>query len=188
MPWIWPGGDGEGNFRIWKQTRTGLLSYPLDPEAARGHLAASIYLQMALHPEIIHIVGHTEADHAASADDVIAASKIARRAIENAVRGAPDPRADPLVQARKDELVTEARFTLETIRSRAASTVEDPWIDASTLADAVTSGFLDAPQLKNNRFGCGRVRTRIIDGMCLAVDPEGHPISEKHRLATIRKE
>ena len=29
------------NFRIWRQTRTGLLSYPLDPAAARGHLAAS---------------------------------------------------------------------------------------------------------------------------------------------------
>ena len=30
---------GDDDFRIWKQTRTGLLSYPLDPEAARGHLA-----------------------------------------------------------------------------------------------------------------------------------------------------
>ena len=36
------------DFRIWTQTRTGLLSYPLDPPAARGHLAASVYLQMAL--------------------------------------------------------------------------------------------------------------------------------------------
>jgi hypothetical protein len=37
-----PRGRGaQGGFRIWKQTRTGLLSYPLDPEAARGHLAAT---------------------------------------------------------------------------------------------------------------------------------------------------
>jgi hypothetical protein len=28
------------DFRIWRQTRTGLLSYPLDPEASRAHLAA----------------------------------------------------------------------------------------------------------------------------------------------------
>ncbi len=55
------------DFRIWKQTRTGLLSYPLDLAAARAHLAASIYVQMALKPDIIHIVGHTEADHAATA-------------------------------------------------------------------------------------------------------------------------
>jgi hypothetical protein len=44
-------------FRIWRQTRTGLLSYPLDPSAARAHLAASVYLQMALRPHIIHVVG-----------------------------------------------------------------------------------------------------------------------------------
>ena len=45
----------EGDFRIWKQTRTGLLSYPLDPTAARAHLAASIYLQMALEASISFI-------------------------------------------------------------------------------------------------------------------------------------
>ncbi|MCX6034047.1 MAG: hypothetical protein NTV38_03595, partial [Chloroflexi bacterium] len=83
------------DFHIWKQTRTGLLSYPLDQEAARGHLAASTYL---------------------------------------------------------------------------------------------TSGLLDAPQLKNNRFGRGAVRTQIVHGMCLAVDPEGRPLSEKDRLAMVRKE
>ncbi|MCU0486208.1 MAG: cobalamin B12-binding domain-containing protein, partial [Anaerolineales bacterium] len=44
------------DFRIWRQTRTGLLSYPLEPAAARAHLAASIYLQMALRPHILHIV------------------------------------------------------------------------------------------------------------------------------------
>jgi hypothetical protein len=54
-------------FRIWLQTRTGLLSYPLDSSAARAHLAASVYLQMALKPHIVHVVGHTEADHAATA-------------------------------------------------------------------------------------------------------------------------
>jgi hypothetical protein len=37
-------------FRIWRQTRTGLLSYPLDAVAARTHLTASVYLQMALRP------------------------------------------------------------------------------------------------------------------------------------------
>jgi hypothetical protein len=83
------------NFHVWKQTRIGLLSHPLDPDAARGHLAAATYLQMALKPHIYHIVGHTEAHHAATAEDIIEASRIARRAIENAVRGAPDMTADP---------------------------------------------------------------------------------------------
>jgi hypothetical protein len=176
------------DFRIWKQTRTGLLSYPLDPEAARGHLAASIYLQMSLQPQIIHIVGHTEADHAATAQDVITASRIARRAIENAVRGAPDPRTDPRVQARRDELVAEARLTLEAIRSLAAPGVDDPWSDPDTLAKAVTSGILDAPQLKNNPFARGTIRTRLLEGMCVAVDAAGLPLSEKTRLSDLQKE
>jgi len=33
----------DDNFRIWRQTRTGLLSYPADPDSARAHLAASVY-------------------------------------------------------------------------------------------------------------------------------------------------
>ena len=66
----------DGNFRIYRQTRIGLLSHPLDPEAARGHLAAATYLQMALNPHIVHVVGHTEAHHAATAEDVIAACKV----------------------------------------------------------------------------------------------------------------
>lgn len=180
-------GETEGDFKVWKQTRTGLLSYPLDPEAARGHLAASIYLQMGLAPEIVHIVGHSEAHHAATADDVIAASKIARRAIENAVRGVPDPRTDLQVQARKEELVAEARLTLDAICSLATPGVDDPWADAATLARAVTHGVLDAPQLRNNRFGRGTIRTRVISGKCLAVDVEGRPLSEKVRLSKLGK-
>ena len=182
-----PQGSGE-EFRLWKQTRTGLLSYPLEQAAARGHLSASIYLQMALKPDIVHIVGHTEADHAATAEDVIEASRMARRAIENAVGGAPDMTADVRVQRRKEELIAEARITLEAIRRLAEPGVADPWTAPATLARAVTSGILDAPQLKNNPFGRGKIRTHIIHGMCVAVDAEGHPLSESGRLASLGKE
>lgn len=170
------------NFRIWRQTRTGLLSYPLDPEAARAHLAASVYLQMALRPHIVHIVGHTEADHAATAEDVIAASKLARRAIENALAGQPDLTADPQVGARRAQLVAEASLTLEAIAGLAGPEVADPLTDPAVLARAVTSGLLDAPQLRNNRFGKGQVMTRIIAGQNLAIDPTGRPLSEAERL------
>ncbi len=107
------------DFHIWRQTRTGLLSYPLQPDAARAHLAASIYLQMALRPHIVHIVGHTEADHAATGQDVIEAARMARRAIDNSLRGAPDMLADPAVQQRIETLVIEAEFTLGAIRALA---------------------------------------------------------------------
>jgi len=170
------------HFRIWKQTRIGLLSHPLDPDAARGHLAASTYLQMALRPHIYHIVGHTEAHHAATAEDIIEASKIVRRAITNAL-GAPDLTQAAEVQERKSILVSEANNVLEQIRSLAALEVGDPWVDPATLARAVTTGLLDAPQLRNNKFGRGAVHTRIINGASMAVDESGVPLSEHERHA-----
>ncbi|MCE7985148.1 MAG: cobalamin B12-binding domain-containing protein [Caldilinea sp. CFX5] len=174
------------DFRIWRQTRTGLLSHPLDLDAARGHLAASVYLQMALRPHILHVVGHTEAHHAATATDVIEACKMARRAIENALRGAPDMTADPAIQARKHELVHEARVMLAAIRRlHRAEDGADPLTAADTLARAVACGLLDAPQLRNNAFAPGRVITRIDKrGACVAVDAvNGRVLPEEERVA-----
>jgi len=184
-----PGGGAgdEGAFRIWRQTRTGLLSYPLDPDAARSHLAASVYLQMALRPHILHVVGHTEAHHAATADDVVEACKLARRAVENALRGQPDMTADPVIQERKDELTREARVTLAAIRALAGPDVADPLTDPATLTRAVTSGVLDAPHLRNNPFARGQIVTRIdARGACVAVDPAtGRPLSEEERISQL---
>jgi len=176
--------DPPGEFRVWRQTRIGLLSHPLDPSAARGHLAASTYLQMALKPHIYHIVGHTEAHHAATAEDVIEASAIARRAITNAL-GAPDMTSAPEVQERKEALVLEAKTLLDAIRAIAAPGVADPWADPHTLADAVRRGLLDAPQLRNNPFARGAIRTQIVRGACVAVDDHGHALSEEVRLSQL---
>ena len=175
------------NFRIWLETRSGLLSYPLNLDAARAHLAASVYVQMALKPHIVHIVGHTEAHHAATADDIIAASAMARRAIDNALRGQPDMTADPAVQARKVELVREARVTLAGIRALVGESAADPLTDPATLARAVTDGILDAPHLKNNPYARGTIVTRIdTRGACVAVDPEtGRALTEEARLTQI---
>lgn len=174
------------DFRIWKQTRTGLLSYPLDVDAARAHLSASIYVQMALRPHIIHVVGRSEADHAATASDVIESCKLARRAIQNALVGQPDMTADPKIRARRSELVEQAQITLQAIRKLADDTQPDPLADPATLARAVTSGILDAPQLRNNPFALGQVKTRILEGACLPVDENGlAPLDEKKRVQSL---
>ena len=172
------------NFKVWKQTRIGLLSHPLNPDAARGHLAAATYLQMALKPDIYHIVGHTEAHHAATAEDVIEASRIVRRAIDNAM-GAPDMTADPAVRRRVRQLITEANKMLDAIRALSASS-SDPLTDPVVLTRAVTSGILDAPQLLNNKFGRGQVRTRIVHGASVCVDAKGKPISESSRIRALK--
>ncbi len=175
------------DFHIWKQSRTGLLSYPLEIPAARAHLAASIYLQMAIKPHIIHVVGHTEADHAATAEDVIEACSMARRSIENALRGAPDMTTDPKIIRRKVEIIAEAREVLEAIRQLDVDSGQDPFTNGAVLAKAVAVGILDAPQLKNNPFARGEVQTRIIDGACVSVDAAGKRISEKKRIAMLKR-
>jgi hypothetical protein len=47
--------------------------------------------------------------------------------------------------------------------------------------------LLDAPQLRNNKFGRGQALTRIVDGASVAVDKKGKPISEKKRIAQAMK-
>ncbi len=175
------------DFRIFRQTRTGLLSYPLELSAARAHLAVSIYVQMALKPHIIHVVGHTEAHHAATADDVIEACRLANRAIENALAGQPDMSVDPIVQDRKTELISEARVTLDAIRALSGSQVKDALSDPATLTKAVSAGIMDAPQLRNNPFARGEIVTRIDKrGACIAVDQNGgEEISEEQRIAAL---
>jgi methylmalonyl-CoA mutase cobalamin-binding subunit len=170
------------DFHVWTQTRTGLLSYPLEVNAARAHLATSIYLQMALKPHIIHVVGQTEAHHAATAEDVIEASWIARKAIDNSLAGAPDMLADPLIHTQVEHLVSEAEVTLQAIRGLARNDGSDAWTDPEILAQSVKLGILDAPQLRNNPFASGKIRTRIQNGSCVAVDLEGLLLGEEKRL------
>jgi len=172
----------DNNFRIWRQTRTGLLSYPLEENAARAHLAASIYAQMSLKPHIIHIVGHTEAHHAATADDIIDSARMARRVVENTLIGQPDMLKDPLIIDRKEEVIKETRVILNAIRNIHTDPDSDPFTDPQTLARAVGLGIMDAPHLKNNPFARGAIRTRIINGACEAVDENDMKISETSRL------
>jgi len=172
-------------FRVWRQTRTGLMSYPTDLDAARGHLGASVYLQMALRPHIVHVVGYCEADHAARADEVIASCRMAGRAIENALRGAPDMLADPAVQRRKEVLKAEALVIIEGMRALGQGAAGDPLLDVETLARAVESGLLDAPHLRGNPYACGRVRTGAVGGAIVAVDENGRPIDEAERVGEI---
>jgi hypothetical protein len=143
---------------------------------------------MALRPHIVHVVGHSEAHHAATAEDVIESCLLARRAIQNALRGMPDMTCDPQVQARCAALVAEAQATLAAIDSLAAPGCTDPLTDPTVLGRAVRLGILDAPQLRNNPIAPGRARTRMMAGACVAVDSQDRPLSEPERLQQFSKE
>jgi len=177
------------NFRVWKQTRTGLLSYPVDLDRARAHLAASVYVQSALKPDIVHVVGYPEANHAVTGKEVVESCAMARRAIENAYRGQIDMTSSPNIKGRVKGLVSDARALVDAIHNLGKNRSDDPLTDPMVLAEAVTSGFMDAPQLVNNPFGKGEIATEIDRrGACVVVDRHsGKSISEEERISTIMK-
>jgi len=172
-------------FTSFRQTRAGLSSFPADMDAAKGQLAMSVFVQMAVRPQIVHVVSFSEADHAATASDVVESCKIARGVVRNCLEGMPDLTLDPRVAERRAELREEAELLLQAIREIAAPGVKDPWTDPETLAQAIRMGILDAPHLAGNPHAAGRVQTRIIDGCCRAVDEAGNPLTERRRLEQI---
>ncbi|MEW6230606.1 MAG: methionine synthase, partial [Bacillota bacterium] len=143
--------------------------------------------QMALQPHIVHVVAHTEANHAARPEDIEEAVKIARGAIRAALMGLPDVRENPLVMRRKQELISDARAILDAIRQVAPNeSGEDPWTCPATLCRAVELGILDAPHLKGNPLARGDIVTRMVNGACRAWDPSaGRVLSEAERLARL---
>lgn len=172
-----------------RQVRPGLFSYPPDLDLGKGQLASSIYTGMMLKPHIVHVVGFCEADHAATADDIIESCKIARRVIHDCLLGTPNPLDNKEVLKRKNELVKEAQLLIATIRSLGDASSIDPLIEPVTYVRAVRKGVLDAPHLRNNPIAMGLLRTKMIDGACLAINPDtGNPIDEITRLGKLGQE
>lgn len=165
---------------VLRETRGGLFSMPLDADRARGQLAAATRTGMLLRPDILHVVGYTEAHHIGGPDDLIASCTLVHQVIDDALLGLPDPLADPRVAARRDHLVEEAAFLLAAIESRFPGAAAG---DPAALAGAVRNGYLDAPYLAGIPAARGATVT-VVDGGCDAVDPiSGRVQAERERLA-----
>lgn len=174
-------------FNIYRQARAGLASFPADLYQAKGQLAASAYLAMAIKPHIYHVVGFCEAHHAAEAEDVIESCKIVRGIIKNEFLGSIDLTKDENVQNRKRQLIEEANIILDSIKSLGPG-AEDPLSDPDTLVKAVKLGILDAPQLKGNPAASGQLKTRMVKSALFAYDEENtRIIPEKERIESILK-
>jgi hypothetical protein len=176
----------DSSFTSIRQIRPGLFSYPPDLDMGKGQLASSIYTGMMLKPNIVHVVGFCEADHAATAKDVIESCKMAKRVIHDCLMGVPDPLQDKAILRRKDELVKEAKILIRTIGALDDEESPDPLVTPKVYVRAVRMGVLDAPNLRNNPIALGKLKTRMIDGACLAISPDtGQPISEMERLESL---
>lgn len=133
----------------------------------------------------MHVVGYSEGDHAATAEEVIESCQIVHGVIHNCLSGMPDMLDDPAVQERKEELTSEARVLLDAIKSLGSGS-GDPLTDAQVLAKAIKMGLLDAPHLCGNPDAAGQVITAPVDGAIRAIDSQtGQRLSEQQRLANI---
>jgi hypothetical protein len=151
-------------------------------DIAKGQLAASTYLAMSIKPHIVHVVGFSEADHAASPEEVIESTKIVRGVIRSCLNGMADMRQDEEVCQRKQELIEEAHFLLDVI-GRLYPESNDPYSDPSVLTDIIRRGVIDAPHLMGNEKAKGTLETRLIDGKCLAYSKIlGREVTERERL------
>lgn len=172
----------DDNFKVYRQARAGLASFPANLNQAKGQLAASAYLAMQIKPHIYHVVGFCEAHHAAEADDIIESAMIVRGIIKNEFLGSIDMTKNENVVRRKNELIEEAKLIINAIKS-IGKNVEDPLSDPDTLVKAVSLGILDAPQLKGSKIAKGELKTKMVSGSLYAYDENEHRvIKEKERL------
>jgi len=176
------------NFTSYRQVRAGLLHLSPKLNVAKGQLAASTVNALQIKPDIIHVVGYCEGDHAAEARDVIESCEIVQGVIRNCITGNADAKIDPEVIKRRDELLDEASVILDAItelgRMMGKSEDSDPLTDPAVLAEAIRVGILDAPHLKGNPYAAGQLETRCIEGGIDAWSKkEDRRIFERERLS-----
>jgi len=175
----------DDGFKVYRQARAGLASFPADLSQAKGQLAASAYLALAIKPHIYHVVGYCEAHHAATHEEIIESCKIVRGVIKNVFLGSVDITKDSNVQRRKEQLIKEANIIIDAIKAIGPKD-KDPLSDPETLAKAVKIGILDAPHLKGNPACSGKLNTRVISGALYAYDNENKRIiTEEERINRI---
>ena len=176
----------DDSFVSYRMVRTGLASLSQDPFIAKGQLASSIAIAMAINPHIIHVVGYSEADHIATSQEIIESCKIAKGVVSNCLLGMPDISSDKEILERKDVLLGEVKFLLSAIEELKNSNNIDPLVDPRTLTKAIKIGLLDAPLFKGCKFAKGEIQTKIINGSVYAINPEdGEIFSEYERVSRI---
>ncbi|MBT9154832.1 MAG: hypothetical protein DDT39_01512 [Firmicutes bacterium] len=173
----------DDSFASVRQVRTGLMSLSSNMAVAKGQLASSIALALSLRPQIVHVVGYSEANFAATPEVVAESCNIIHGVVRNYLFGAPNPSTDPNVAARRDFLVAEVTLLLEAIAELGNG--PDSLTDPRTIARAIEVGYLDAPHLKGNPYALGVVKTKMLDGACMAIDEQNRPLGEAERTQRV---
>ncbi len=172
-------------FSVFREVRAGIAHFSSNAAIAKGQLASSALISLALKPHILHVVGFSEGDHAIHPEELIESCNIVHGVLRNGMTGLPDFTMDRFITDRKEVLKRQAKIILDTVQFIGRSR-PDPLTDPDTIALAIERGILDAPNFKGNRFLKGEITTRIINGACYATDHKsGEPIGENERLRKI---
>jgi len=175
----------DDNFIYFKQVRAGLTHFSVDMDTAKGQLSSSTLLALAVNPQIIHVVGFCEGDHAATAEEVIESCKIVKGVLKNCWQGFPDLTADKEVINRKNHLIQEAKKTLRLINNIFSDYSQDPLSNPKCLTGMVKAGIMDAPFLKGNPVALGQVKTMPINGGYEIIDNNNKIIQQSDYISRI---
>jgi len=177
----------DNSFSLIKQVRTGLASFPLNLNKAKGQLAAASLIQLAIKPDIVHVVSYSEASHAASPNDIIESCNIVDQVITTSYASKLNF-IDERIEKRKEELIKQAKYIVDIIPGLAKTSSErkNPYVNYRILNRLVKYGIFDAPHLKNNQFALGQINTKIENGACYSWDNKRQEIlDERERIKKI---
>ena len=167
------------NFLPLHMVRAGLMLFSPDQSIAKGQLAASIAISLEINPEIVHVVGYSEADHAAYPEELIESAKIAQGVLRTLRDGRPDLSSDPRVKARKKKLIEEAEVLLTSVSNLG------PLLEAATLEKIVNTGIFFAPHVQTHKPKKFPYQTTTENGCCCSAY-DGKPITEAKRLRRMK--
>ncbi|MCU0287643.1 MAG: cobalamin B12-binding domain-containing protein, partial [Acidobacteria bacterium] len=76
-------------FTSYREVRAGIAHFSAHPDTAKGQLAASAVVSLALKPHILHVVGFSEGDHAVFPEEIIESCNIIHGVLQNCLSGFP---------------------------------------------------------------------------------------------------
>ncbi len=182
------------SFKVYLQPRGGLDYFSHDEEKAKAQLAAVTAMMDDIEPEdpsspqIIHVVGYSEAVRLADPAVVGESIRITRHALSEYRRmkkagDMADMSRNPEATARTKSLLAEAQILIHSIET----SIDRPY-SADGLHEVMASGYFPLPYLWECREEYATAvawRTMLLDGGVQTVDAEGRPISASERAAVI---
>ena len=185
---------------IYYEARSGIEHFSTDQKKAKFQLPRSVMLQMLIEPSILHLVSYCEADHIATANDVIESSAILRRAVRIYKENEEDIRKSlkwNVIDARSDFLYSEAITVLmETIQLGYKFKVTDTHemykylSNPEVLKKAMQYRYMTAPGIVGKKYSNADIYTKVSEyGFldCYENWEDESPMLEEKRIAKLKK-